>query len=133
MQWLGWDDGNFLGWVQWTSNCGAPSSGTQSNRDHLFDRRSYADDAHYMGGTLLTTAGLEWAFFLFSPTAFRRSALVGDSWRAMWLERLQNIPLFQEIGCSTNDAMRIGSTDRYARTTQRSNARLCGRWFDRWV
>jgi predicted acyl esterase len=23
-------------------------------------------------------------------------ALVGDSWRAMWLERLQNIPLFQE-------------------------------------
>src|SRR6516165_3279572 len=23
-------------------------------------------------------------------------ALVGDSWRGMWLERLQNIPLFQE-------------------------------------
>ena len=22
--------------------------------------------------------------------------LVGDSWRAMWLERLQNVPLFQE-------------------------------------
>ena len=40
VQWLGRDDGNFLGRVQWTSNCGAPSPGTQSNRHHLFDRRS---------------------------------------------------------------------------------------------
>jgi predicted acyl esterase len=40
VQWLGWDDGNFLGRVQWTSNCGAPSPGTQSNRNHLFERRS---------------------------------------------------------------------------------------------
>ena len=37
---VGWDDGNFLGWVQWTSDCGAPSPGTQSNRHHLFNRRS---------------------------------------------------------------------------------------------
>ena len=84
----------------------------------------YANDAHYMGGAFLTTAGLEWAFFFFSLMCLPPDpALVGDSWRAMWLERLQNIPLFQKIGCSTNDAMRIGSTDRYARTTQRSNAR----------
>src|SRR6478609_4735877 len=40
VQRLGWDDGNFLGWVQWSSNCRAPSSGTQSDRNHLFDRRS---------------------------------------------------------------------------------------------
>ena len=57
----------------------------------------YADDAHYMGGTFLTTAGLEWAFFFFSLMCLPPDpALVGDSWRAMWLERLQNIPLFQE-------------------------------------
>jgi predicted acyl esterase len=40
VQWLCWDDGNFLGRVQWTSNCGASPSGTQSNRHHLFNRRS---------------------------------------------------------------------------------------------
>ena len=84
----------------------------------------YADDAHYMGGTFLTTAGLEWAFFFFGLMCLPPDpALVGDSWRAMWLERLQNIPLFQDNWLRTNDAMRIGSTDRYARTTQRSNAR----------
>jgi hypothetical protein len=31
---------NFLGRVQWTADCSAPPSGTQSNRNHLFDRRS---------------------------------------------------------------------------------------------
>ena len=57
----------------------------------------YADDAHYMGGTFLTTAALEWAFFFFSLMCLPPDPeLVGDSWRAMWLERLQNIPLFQE-------------------------------------
>ena len=57
----------------------------------------YADDAHYMGGTFLTKAGLEWAFFFFSLMCLPPDpALVGDGWRAMWLERLQNIPLFQE-------------------------------------
>ena len=57
----------------------------------------YADDAHYMGGTLLTNAALEWAFFFFGLMCLPPDpALVGDSWRAMWLERLQNIPLFQE-------------------------------------
>jgi predicted acyl esterase len=58
----------------------------------------YADDAHYMGGTLLTTAGLEWAFFFFSLMSLPPDPiLVGDSWRAMWLERLENIPLFLEL------------------------------------
>jgi predicted acyl esterase len=57
----------------------------------------YADDAHYMGGTLLTTAALEWAFFFFGLMCLPPDpALVGDGWRAMWLERLANIPLFQE-------------------------------------
>jgi predicted acyl esterase len=57
----------------------------------------YADDAHYMGGTFLTKAGLEWAFFFFSLMCLPPDPeLAGDSWRAMWLERLANIPLFQE-------------------------------------
>jgi predicted acyl esterase len=57
----------------------------------------YADDVHYMGGTLLT-AGLEWASFFFATMCLPPDpALVGDGWRAMWLERLQNIPLFFEL------------------------------------
>ncbi|HSY86593.1 MAG TPA: CocE/NonD family hydrolase [Verrucomicrobiae bacterium] len=56
----------------------------------------YADDAHYMGGTLLT-AGPEWASFFFGSMCLPPDpALVGDSWRAMWRMRLENTPLFFE-------------------------------------
>jgi uncharacterized protein len=57
----------------------------------------YADDAHYMGGTLLT-AGLEWGSFFFGTACLPPDPiLVGDRWRAMWLERLENVPLFFEL------------------------------------
>jgi predicted acyl esterase len=56
----------------------------------------YADDVHYMGGALLT-AGLDWASFFFGTMSLPPDPLlVGDRWRAMWLERLQNLPLFFE-------------------------------------
>jgi predicted acyl esterase len=56
----------------------------------------YADDVHYMGGALLT-AGLDWASFFFGSMCLPPDPmLVGDAWRAMWLERLQNTPLFFE-------------------------------------
>ncbi|QIG52635.1 CocE/NonD family hydrolase [Nordella sp. HKS 07] len=56
----------------------------------------YADDAHYMGGALLT-AGLEWASFFFGSMCLPPDpSLVGDRWRAMWVERLENVPLFFE-------------------------------------
>jgi predicted acyl esterase len=61
VQWLGWDDGNFMGWVQWTSNCGAPPALKATVTICSTDDR-YADDVHYMGGTLLPP-GLDWAFF----------------------------------------------------------------------
>ncbi len=57
----------------------------------------YADDAHYMGGTLLSTAGLEWAFYFFGLMCLPPDpTLVGEGWRAMWLARLQNTPSFLE-------------------------------------
>jgi uncharacterized protein len=57
----------------------------------------YGDDVHYMGGALLT-AGLHWASFLFGAMCHPPDPmLVGDSWRAVWLERLDNIPLFLEL------------------------------------
>ena len=57
----------------------------------------YADDVHYMGGAKLT-AGFGWASFFFGAMCHPPDpALVGDRWRAMWLDRLENLPLFLEI------------------------------------
>jgi putative CocE/NonD family hydrolase len=56
----------------------------------------YRDDVHYMGGALLT-AGLGWASFFFTAMCHPPDpALVGDRWRAMWLQRLENAPLCLE-------------------------------------
>ncbi|MDJ0467060.1 CocE/NonD family hydrolase [Streptomyces sp. H27-C3] len=50
----------------------------------------YADDMHYMGGALLSDnlaeAGTMFAYATCPPDP----ALVGDEWRAMWHERLEN-------------------------------------------
>jgi putative CocE/NonD family hydrolase len=56
----------------------------------------YRDDVHYMGGALLT-AGLDWASYFFSAMCHPPDpALVGDSWRSTWLQRIENVPLFVE-------------------------------------
>ena len=48
----------------------------------------YADDVHYVGGCM-TTQNPEWAFVMFPAMARPPDpALVGDSWRAMWQQRL---------------------------------------------
>jgi uncharacterized protein len=57
----------------------------------------YADDVHYMGGAKLN-AGFGWASFFFGAMCHPPDpALVGERWRAMWLERLANLPLFLGI------------------------------------
>jgi uncharacterized protein len=54
----------------------------------------YADDVHYMGGAKLN-AGFGWASFFFSDMTHPPDPLlVGERWRAMWLERLQALPQF---------------------------------------
>jgi uncharacterized protein len=56
----------------------------------------FRDDVHYMGGAPLK-ANFGWASFLFGAMCHPPDpALVGDRWRAMWLERLNNLPLFIE-------------------------------------
>jgi hypothetical protein len=53
----------------------------------------YADDVHYMGGCLLVD-NLAWASAMFSYQSYPPDpAIVGDRWRDMWLERLENQPL----------------------------------------
>jgi putative CocE/NonD family hydrolase len=57
----------------------------------------YADDVHYMGGAKLASADLGWAGFFFHDMCHPPDpALVGERWRKMWLERLENVPLFLE-------------------------------------
>ncbi len=57
----------------------------------------YRDDVHYMGGALLR-AGFGWASFLFGAMCHPPDpVLVGERWRTMWQERLNNLPLFMEL------------------------------------
>ena len=54
----------------------------------------YTDDAHYMGGCLLTE-NLQWgAIFMLNQALPADPALVGDGWRAQWRERLEHLPNF---------------------------------------
>jgi predicted acyl esterase len=56
----------------------------------------YRDDVHFMGGAMLT-AKFGWASFFFGAMCHPPDpALVGERWRATWLERLRNVPLFLE-------------------------------------
>ena len=53
----------------------------------------YADDVHFMGGCLIND-NMAWGSAMFSlMTHPADPALVGDGWRAQWLERLENEPL----------------------------------------
>jgi putative CocE/NonD family hydrolase len=54
----------------------------------------YADDVHYMGGCMLLD-NLSWASIMFAGNSCPPDpAVVGDSWRAMWLERLKGSGLW---------------------------------------
>ena len=66
----------------------------------------YADDIHYKGGCLLNE-NLGWAANMLSYSSRPPDpALVGERWREIWLERLENMPFLAEIWLShqTRDA-----------------------------
>ena len=57
----------------------------------------YADDIHYKGGLLLNE-NLGWGATMLSYSSRPPDpALVGDDWRAMWLERLEDEPFLPAI------------------------------------
>ena len=72
----------------------------------------YTDDIHYKGGCLLNE-NLAWAATMLSFSAAPPDPrLVGDEWRAMWHERLDNMPLLAETWLShqhRDDYWRQGS------------------------
>ncbi|MFP3367249.1 CocE/NonD family hydrolase, partial [Pseudoalteromonas sp. SIMBA_148] len=60
----------------------------------------YTDDIHYKGGCLLNE-NLAWAATMLSFSAAPPDPrLVGDEWRAMWQERLDEMPLLAETWLS---------------------------------
>ena len=57
----------------------------------------YADDVHYMGGCLLASDMLAWASIMLLYNAKPPDPkFVGERWREMWLNRLENTPPFVE-------------------------------------
>jgi putative CocE/NonD family hydrolase len=52
----------------------------------------YADDAHYMGGCVLTEHAVWGVAILGQASLPPDPAIVGERWRATWLERLRNTP-----------------------------------------
>ncbi|MCG6873270.1 MAG: CocE/NonD family hydrolase [Gammaproteobacteria bacterium] len=57
----------------------------------------YRDDAHYMGGCLLTE-NLQWGAILMMNQALPPDPeIVGDAWREQWRLRLERLPNFPEI------------------------------------
>lgn len=60
----------------------------------------YADDIHYKGGNMLLE-NLGWAATMLSfSAAVPDPQLVGERWREMWLDRLENMPLLAETWLS---------------------------------
>ena len=56
----------------------------------------YTDDVHYMGGCLLTD-NLSWASTMFAYTSCPPDpAIVGDTWREMWQDRLEHSGVWLE-------------------------------------
>jgi uncharacterized protein len=61
----------------------------------------YADDVHYMGGCVLGFYILSWASTMLAFNARPPDpAVVGERWRALWLERLEGSPPFVEAWLS---------------------------------
>lgn len=57
----------------------------------------YADDAHYMGGCLLNE-NAQWGSVLLAYHVYPPDpAVVGERWREMWRERLEQATLFPEL------------------------------------
>ena len=61
----------------------------------------YADDVHYMGGCLLAVEALSWASTMLAFNARPPDpAVVGERWRELWLQRLEETPPFAEAWVS---------------------------------
>jgi hypothetical protein len=82
----------------------------------------YTDDCHYMGGCVLGSDLLSWASIMFAYNALPPDPeLVGERWREMWFNRMENTPPFIESWLShqrRDEFWKQGSVDEdYAAIT----------------
>lgn len=75
----------------------------------------YTDDCHYMGGCVLGSDMLNWASIMFAYNGLPPDPEnVGERWREMWFNRLENTPPFIESWLShqqRDDFWKQGSVD----------------------
>jgi hypothetical protein len=75
----------------------------------------YTDDCHYMGGCVLGSDMLNWASIMFAYNGLPPDPqVVGERWREMWFNRLENTPPFIESWLShqqRDDFWKQGSVD----------------------
>jgi uncharacterized protein len=75
----------------------------------------YTDDCHYMGGCVLGSDMPNWASVMFAYNALPPDpAFVGERWREMWFNRMENTPPFLESWLShqqRDDFWKQGSVD----------------------
>jgi len=75
----------------------------------------YSDDCHYMGGCVLGSDMLNWASIMFAYNGLPPDPeVVGERWRAMWFNRLENNSPFVETWLShqlRDDYWKQGSVD----------------------
>ena len=98
----GRDDGNLLGRLQWTSDCGAPPSGTQGNCNHLLDGRPLrgrcALHGRHASCGRRTRVGL--VLLRLNVPAARPQYLVGDRWRAMRLSASKRATVLRTLAAA---------------------------------
>ena len=80
----------------------------------------YADDVHYLGGCVLATDMLHWASSMLTWNARPPDpALLPDTWREVWLDRLErDAAVHRALARATSAATTTGGTARSARTTR---------------
>ena len=107
-----WSDGNVGMWgISWGGfNClqvaalGPPALKAVISVASTTDR--YGADVHYNGGCVLASQMLPWATEMLCRTALPPTPrIVGDDWKAMWLDRLAATPPFIDdwLGHQTRD------------------------------
>ena len=90
-------DGHFLGRLQRAAGRGEAPAGAEGGDHALLDRRPLRR-RHPLQGRLLLNENLGWAATMLAYSSRPPDpAIVGDSWRDMWLERLENEPFLPAV------------------------------------
>ena len=90
-------DGHFLGRLQRAAGRGQAAAGAEGDHHALLDRRPLCR-RHPLQGRLLLNENMGWGATMLSYSSRPPDpAIVGDNWRDMWLDRLENEPFLPAV------------------------------------